>query len=67
VPAITRIGDADVAHCSGMTRAQGSSNVRVNGIGISRQGDNNTGHLLPASTLSISLSANCSRFNYRFY
>ena len=47
MPAVTRIGDADVAHCSGMTRAQGSPNVRVNGIPISRQGDNNTSHLLP--------------------
>ena len=47
MPAVTRIGDADVAHCSGMTRAVGSSNVRANGIGISRQGDNNTTHLLP--------------------
>jgi uncharacterized Zn-binding protein involved in type VI secretion len=44
VPAVTRIGDADVAHCSGMTRAAGSGNVFVNGIGVSRQGDNNTGH-----------------------
>ena len=47
MPAVTRIGDADVAHCSGMTRAKGSSNVFVNGIGISRQGDKNTTHLLP--------------------
>tara|TARA_B110000240_G_scaffold186004_1_gene222163 strand:- start:655 stop:945 length:291 start_codon:yes stop_codon:yes gene_type:complete len=47
VPAVTRIGDADVAHCSGMTRAEGSPNVFVNGIALSRQGDNNTGHLLP--------------------
>ena len=46
MPAVTRIGDADVTHCSGMTRAQGSSNVFVNGIGVSRQGDNNTTHLL---------------------
>lgn len=30
-----------------MTRAEGSVNVFVNGIGISRQGDNNTTHLLP--------------------
>ena len=45
--AITRIGDADVAHCSGMTRDGGSTDVFVNGIGVSRQGDNNTGHLLP--------------------
>ncbi len=47
MPAVTRIGDADVAHCSGMTRAAGSGNVFVNSIGVSRQGDNNTGHLLP--------------------
>ena len=45
--AVTRIGDAVVTHCSGMTRAEGSSNVFVNGIAVSRQGDNNTGHLLP--------------------
>ena len=27
MPAVTRIGDADVTHCTGMTRAQGSTNV----------------------------------------
>ena len=47
MPAVTRIGDADVTHCSGMTRAAGSGNVFANGIGISRQGDSNTTHLLP--------------------
>lgn len=47
MPAATRIGDADVTHCSGMTRAQGSANVYVNGIPWSRQGDLNTSHLLP--------------------
>ena len=47
MPAATRIGDADVTHCSGMVRAVGSGNVFVNGIPWSRQGDNNTGHLLP--------------------
>ena len=47
MPAVTRIGDADVAHCSGMTRAQGSPDVFVNGIAWSRQGDVNTTHLLP--------------------
>ena len=45
--AATRIGDADVSHCSGMTRAEGSPNVYVNAIKWSRQGDNNTSHLLP--------------------
>lgn len=49
MPAVTRVGDADVAHCSGMTRAVGSPNVFVNGIALSRQGDNNTGHLLPGA------------------
>ena len=49
MPAVTRIGDADVTHCSGMTRAAGSSNVFVNGIVVSREGDNNTSHLLPGS------------------
>jgi uncharacterized Zn-binding protein involved in type VI secretion len=49
MPAVTRIGDADVAHCSGMVRAAGSSNVLVNNTPVSRQGDNNTGHLLPGA------------------
>ena len=49
MPAVTRIGDADVPHCSGMTRAQGSPNVYCNNIPVSRQGDLNTGHLLPGS------------------
>ena len=47
MPAVTRIGDADVPHCSGMVRAQGSPNVFANSIPISRQGDVNTVHLLP--------------------
>ena len=49
MPAVTRIGDADIPHCSGMTRAEGSPNVYVNGIKWSRQGDNNTTHLKPGS------------------
>ena len=44
----TRIGDADVPHCSGMVRAVGSPTVFVNGIPWSRQGDINTPHLIPA-------------------
>lgn len=47
MPAATRIGDADVPHCSGMVRAEGSPDVFVNGIPWSRQGDVNTPHLLP--------------------
>ena len=42
----TRKGDVDVTHCTGMVRSGASSNVFVNGIGVSRQGDNNTTHLL---------------------
>jgi len=49
MPAATRIGDADVSHCSGMVRAQGSPNVFVNTRAWSRQGDNNTVHLRPGS------------------
>ena len=49
MPAVTRIGDADVPHCSPMTRNEGSTNVFVNGIGVSRQGDNNTSHLQPTA------------------
>jgi len=45
--AVCRIGHADEPHCGGMTRAQGSTSVFVNGIGVSRQGDNNTPHLKP--------------------
>ena len=39
--------DSDVTHCSTPQRNQRSDNVKVNGTGISRQGDNNTPHLLP--------------------
>ena len=87
MPAMCRLGDPDVPHCSGMVRKghvksvfangrplscqghvntthlfpkppipcpghatvimKGSPNVFVNNIGVSRQGDNNTVHLLP--------------------
>jgi uncharacterized Zn-binding protein involved in type VI secretion len=49
MPAVTRFGDADVAHCSGMTRLGKSSDVFINGIGVSRQSDVNTTHLLPGA------------------
>ena len=47
MPAVTRFGDADVTHCTGMTRLDKSSDVFVNNIGVSRQGDDNTTHLRP--------------------
>ena len=31
MPAVTRKGDSDVPHCSGMSRAAGSSNVFAGG------------------------------------
>jgi uncharacterized Zn-binding protein involved in type VI secretion len=49
MPAVCRIGDADLVHCSVPIRAQGSSDVFINGIAVSRQGDNNNSHLLPGS------------------
>lgn len=49
MPAVTRKGDADVSHCSTPFRDGASGNVFANGIPISRQGDNNTSHLLPGS------------------
>lgn len=45
MPAVTRKGDADVAHCSGMVRDKHSPDVYANGILVSRQGDDNTSHL----------------------
>ena len=45
--AVCVIGDKDLVHCSVPSRLGGSTNVFVNGIGVSRQGDNNTTHLLP--------------------
>ena len=44
---VCRVGDLDLVHCSVPSRLQGSLNVRVNGIPVSRQGDLNTVHQLP--------------------
>jgi len=51
VPAICRGNsvDADVTHCSTPLRSALSPDVIVNGTGISRQGDNNTPHLIPTA------------------
>ena len=49
MPAVCR-GDSvddDVTHCSAMKRDQRSDNVKVNGTGISREGDNNPTHVKP--------------------
>ena len=47
MPAVCRVFDFDLVHCSVPVRLLHSPNVRVNGRGISRQGDINTTHLLP--------------------
>ena len=47
MPAVTRIGDPDVPHCSPMVRAVGSGSVFVNGRALSFQGCVNTVHLIP--------------------
>jgi uncharacterized Zn-binding protein involved in type VI secretion len=70
MPAATRVGDSDVAHCSGMVRAVGSGNVFVNGRPWSRQGDVNTVHLLPGSpcpahAAPISLGSSTVKVNDR--
>ena len=45
--------DKDIVHCSVPLRQERSPNVFVNGIGWSRQGDNNHPHLLPGSPCPI--------------
>ena len=51
MPAVCRGNsvDADVTHCSTPMRSALSPDVHVNGTGISREGDNNTTHLLPGA------------------
>jgi len=44
MPAITRIGDAHVTHCSTPHNATGSDNTFFNGIAVSREGDVTTSH-----------------------
>ena len=66
MPAVTRFSDADVAHCSGMTRLGKSSTVFINGLGVSRQSDNNTAHLIPevipCPTHSAAITTGSSKF-----
>ena len=45
--------DKDIVHCSVPLRQERSPNVFVNGIGWSRQGDNNHPHLLPGAPCPI--------------
>ena len=55
--AVTFIGAADIPHCSGMVRFGKSDNVKVGGIGVSRQGDINTPHLIGFSLRPRTISS----------
>jgi len=57
MPAVTRIGDMDIFHCSLPYRLQGSSDVFANKKGVSRKGDLNTPHLLPGGLFCPTHSA----------
>lgn len=54
MPAVTRVGDPDVPHCSPMVRAVGSGSVFVNGRPISIQNSVNTVHFIPAGKICVS-------------
>lgn len=47
MPAVCRIGDMDIFHCSLPYRLIGSQDVFANKKGVSRQTDANTIHLFP--------------------
>ena len=49
MPAVARLGDAGVVHCSGYVIATGSPNVFVNGRPAARVGDVSSVHLKPGS------------------
>jgi hypothetical protein len=57
MPAVTRVGDLDVFHCSFMRRAIGSGSVFVNGRPVSFQGCLNTPHLIPAGYFCVTHAA----------
>ena len=58
--AVTFFGAADIPHCSPMTRLGKSTNVKVGGLGVSRQFDINTPHLKPAGDSCIDHVASIS-------
>ena len=51
--AVTFFGAADIPHCSGMVRFGKSDNVKVGGLGVSRQFDINTPHLKPQGVFCV--------------
>lgn len=48
MPAVARIGDRGIPHCSGFTLVTGSSDVFVNGRPVAYTGSKSTPHLIPA-------------------
>ena len=51
--AVCVIGDKDLVHCSVPSRLGGSTNVFVNGRGVSRRNDLNTAHVKPAVPVCV--------------
>lgn len=66
IPA-TRIGDADVVHCSEPHRAEGSDTVFVNGIPWSLMGHDNDAHLRPAGDDCKIHTAPIARGSYKVF
>lgn len=68
MPAIARIGDENVEHCSPHSMEGGSSKWFCNGIGICRDGDATTGHLTPPDVPPCPAhSSNVSPSNRNWY
>jgi uncharacterized Zn-binding protein involved in type VI secretion len=57
MPAVARLGDPGVVHCSGYTIATASGDVFVNDRGAVRVGDSSTSHLRPGSPCPAHTSA----------
>jgi uncharacterized Zn-binding protein involved in type VI secretion len=51
MPALARVGDPDVPHCSPMVRKGHFPDVRANGRGLSCMGHFNTTHVYPVGPL----------------
>ena len=53
MPALARLGDPDIPHCSGMVRLGHVKTVFANGIPLSCQGHLNTTHVYPAKPFCL--------------
>lgn len=63
----TRIGDADLVHCSQPHRAEGSDDVFVNGIPWSLMGHTNDAHLKPSGDECVIHTAPIARGSYKVF